>query len=96
MEIGVSQMIKGIFSITLSMKKYRRTVGAILMLAICLSFCGCTDKSDGGNTNMSQQEVIEDSKSSETTESDTDKEIMVDDSGELPNTDVEFSDSYSN
>ncbi len=45
---------------------------------------------------MSQQEVIEDSKSSETTESDTDKEIMVDDSGELPNTDVEFSDSYSN
>lgn len=91
--------------------KKSRVIFSILLLLLCLSFSGCTDRQqDDVSDNSSSQDtpqdiVIPGDKASGNSTDDTtvdgyaadsdDSEndgdgVIIDDSGELPNTDVEF------
>lgn len=88
------------------MNKYGRIICGFLLVILCMSFCGCTDKQNEGTLDNTSAQEAKDIEIPDDTDDiddvdnidDTDNAgaapgegIAVDDSEEVPDTEVEFS-----
>lgn len=86
------------------MNKYGRIICGFLLVIMCMSFCGCTDKqnegaSDNAPVQESAQDIeipvdpedVDDTDNTDNTGTDAGGGVIVEDSEDVPDTEVEFS-----